>query len=153
MGLLDFAKDVGRKIFDTDAEAADNIKEHIQVRTSGIKNLDVQFEDGVATICGECVIPQDRELAALVAGDIKGVEKVNIDGLTAPEPKPEDPPPPEVTYHVVESGETLGAIAKRYLGDPSAYTKIFEANRALLDDPDKIYPGQKILIPLDARED
>jgi LysM repeat protein len=153
MGLLDFAKDVGRQIFDTDAEAADNIKEHIEIRTSGIKNLDVKFDDGVATICGECAFPWDRDLVALVAGDIKGVEKVNIDGLTAPEPKPEDPPAPEVTYHVVESGDTLGAIAKRYLGNASAYTKIFEANRALLDDPDKIYPGQKLLIPLDSKGD
>ena len=152
MGLLDFAKDVGRKIFETDAEAADKIKEHIEIRTSGVKNLDVKFDDGVATICGECAYPGDRDLVALVAGDVKGVEKVNIDGLTAPEPKPEEPPPPEVTYHVVESGDTLGAIARQYLGKASAYMKIFEANRALLDDPDKIYPGQKLLIPLEQKD-
>ena len=29
------------------------------------------------------------------------------------------------------------------------YTKIFEANRDIIDDPNKIYPGQKIRIPLD----
>ena len=148
MGLLDFAKEVGRSIFDTDAEAADKIHEHIQVKTSGVDNLDVKFEDGVATICGDCKFPGDRERVALIAGNIKGVETVNIDGLTAPEPKPEEKAP-EVTYHVVESGDTLGAIAKQYLGEASAYMRIFDANKALLDDPNKIYPGQKLLIPLD----
>ena len=147
MGLLDFAKEVGRSIFETDAEAADKIREHIEYKTSGVENLDVKFDDGVAMICGDCKFPGDRELVALIAGNVKGVETVNIDGLTAPEPKPEEVQ--EVTYHVVESGDTLGHIAKRYLGKSSAYMKIFEANRALLDDPNKIYPGQKLLIPLD----
>jgi len=32
MGFLDFAKDVGRQLFDTDAEAADNIKEHLNIK-------------------------------------------------------------------------------------------------------------------------
>lgn len=149
MGFLDFARDVGRQIFDTDDEAADNIRQHLEIKMSGIRNLEVDFDDGVATIRGECASPSDRDLAALIVGNVKGVETVNIDGLTAPEPAPEEAaaPTPEATYHVVEPGDTLGHIAKRYLGKSSAYMKIFEANRALLDDPNKIYPGQKLLIP------
>ena len=149
MGLLDFARDVGRQIFFTVAEAADNIRQHLDIKMTGMKNLDVQFDDGVATICGECASEADRNMAALIVGDIKGVETVNIDGLKAPEPPPEEEPAKEPTYHVVESGDTLGHIAKRYLGNASAYTKIFEANRAILDDPNKIFPGQKLLIPGD----
>jgi hypothetical protein len=53
MGLFDFAKDVGRQLFDTDKEAADNIKQHLDIKLTGIKNLDVAFDDGVATICGD----------------------------------------------------------------------------------------------------
>jgi nucleoid-associated protein YgaU len=147
MGLLDFARDVGRQIFDTDAEAADNIRQHLEIKMSGMQNLDVQFDDGAATICGDCASQADRNMAALIVGDIKGVETVNIDGLNAPEPAPEEPAEPEPTYHVVESGDTLGHIAQRYLGKASAYTKIFDANRAILDDPNKIFPGQKLLIP------
>ena len=147
MGFLDFARDVGRQIFDTDAEAADNIREHLEVKMSGIENLEVAFDDGVATISGICANPADRDMVALIVGNIKGVETVNIDGLTAREAEPEPEKAPEVTYHVVESGDTLSQIAKRYLGNASAYMKIFEANRALLDDPNKIYPGQKLLIP------
>ena len=39
MSLLDFARDVGRQIFDTDAEAADNIKQHIEIGMTGVKNI------------------------------------------------------------------------------------------------------------------
>ena len=58
MGLFDFVKDVGRQVFDTDAEAADNIKEHLEIKTSGLSNLEVDFDDGVATICGDCTSPR-----------------------------------------------------------------------------------------------
>ncbi len=52
MSLFDFAKEMGRKIFDTDAEAADNIREHLNIKLSGVKNLEVEFDDGVATLSG-----------------------------------------------------------------------------------------------------
>ncbi len=148
MGLFDFVKDVGRQVFDTDGEAADNIKNHLEVRTSGISNLEVDFDDGVATICGDCSSQAVRENAILIAGNIKGVEKVVADDLRAPEPKPEEPEEKAEVYEIV-SGDTLGGIAKRYYGKAGAYMRIFEANRDIISDPDKIYPGQKIRIPLD----
>ena len=52
-----------------------------------------------------------------------------------------------VKIHVVESGDTLGAIAKKYYGKAGAYMKIFDANKDVLTDPDKIKPGQKLRIP------
>ncbi len=148
MGLFDFVKDVGRQIFNTDAEAADNIKNHLEVKTHGLSNLDVKFDDGVVTLCGDCKTEAVREQAILVAGNIQGVEKVVADELKAPKPKPEEPKAKVEVYEIV-SGDTLGAIAKRYYGKASAYMKIFEANRDIIDDPNKIYPGQKIRIPLD----
>ena len=148
MGLFDFVKDVGRQIFDTDAEAADNIKNHLEVKTHGLSNLEVEFDDGTVTICGDCASPAVREQAILIAGNIAGVEKIVADDLRAPEPKPEEPEEKAEIYEIV-SGDTLGAIAKRYYGKASAYMKIFEANRDIIDDPNKIYPGQKIRIPLD----
>jgi nucleoid-associated protein YgaU len=145
MGLFDFVKDAGRQLFDTDAEAADNIRQFIDIKTSGIKNLDVQFDDGVATICGDCPNEATRDSAVLIAGNVKGVEKVVADGLTFPEPKEEEKPKFEI-YEIV-SGDTLGGIAKRYYGKASLYTRIYEANKELISDPNKIYPGQKIRIP------
>jgi nucleoid-associated protein YgaU len=54
---------------------------------------------------------------------------------------------PETTYEVV-SGDSLSKIAKKFYGDASKYMTIFEANRDLLKDPDKIQVGQKLRIPL-----
>ena len=58
-------------------------------------------------------------------------------------------PAEESAQHVVQRGDTLSAIAKEYYGDAMKYPVIFEANRPMLKDPDLIYPGQKIRIPLD----
>jgi len=148
MGLFDFVKDVGRQIFDTDAEAADTIKNHLEVKTHGLSNLEVEFDDGTVTLCGDCSNQAVRDKAILIAGNIQGVEKIVADDLRAPEPKPEEPEEKAEIYEIV-SGDTLGGIAKRYYGNASKYTKIFEANKDIISDPNKIYPGQKIRIPLE----
>ncbi len=51
------------------------------------------------------------------------------------------------TTYTVKSGDTLSGIAKQFLGDASKYQKIFEANRDILSDPDRIKPGQVLKIP------
>jgi nucleoid-associated protein YgaU len=55
-------------------------------------------------------------------------------------------PQPERTY-TVKSGDTLSRIAKETLGDANAYMDIFNANRDVLNDPNKIQPGQVLKIP------
>ena len=52
----------------------------------------------------------------------------------------------ETTY-TVKSGDTLSAIAKKFLGDANAYMEIFNMNRDQLSDPDRIQPGQVLKIP------
>ena len=49
--------------------------------------------------------------------------------------------------HTVEKGESLSLIAKDYLNDVMAYKQIFAANTDTLDDPNKIHPGQELVIP------
>lgn len=49
-------------------------------------------------------------------------------------------------YEVV-SGDSLSKIAKREYGNATEWKRIYEANRDILKDPDKIYPGQKLKIP------
>jgi len=49
--------------------------------------------------------------------------------------------------YTVKPGDTLSKIAKETLGDPKAYTKIFDANRDQLSDPNKINPGQVLKLP------
>ena len=50
-------------------------------------------------------------------------------------------------FHTVESGDTLGKIAKIFYGNAMKYPVIFEANKPMLTHPDKIYPGQVLRIP------
>ncbi len=49
--------------------------------------------------------------------------------------------------HTVRAGETLGDIARTYLGSSAAWTRIFEANRNQISDPDRIVPGMVLVIP------
>lgn len=52
----------------------------------------------------------------------------------------------ERTY-IVQSGDTLSKIAKEYYGDSNKYMDIFNANTDKLSDPNKIQPGQELIIP------
>jgi nucleoid-associated protein YgaU len=49
--------------------------------------------------------------------------------------------------YIVRAGDTLSKISREYYGDPNQYTKIFDANRSTLKDPNSIRPGQELLIP------
>ena len=82
---------------------------------------------------------------------------------TAPPPSPVVQPPPTtqpaVTTHVyvVQPGDTLWALAARYLGNPLRYEELFALNKGVsqadghtLVDPNLIYPGMQLLFPADA---
>jgi LysM repeat protein len=47
----------------------------------------------------------------------------------------------------VQSGDTLSKVAQKFYGDSSKYRKIFDANRDVLKDPDKINVGQELKLP------
>ncbi|HET6963030.1 MAG TPA: LysM peptidoglycan-binding domain-containing protein [Terriglobia bacterium] len=49
--------------------------------------------------------------------------------------------------YTVKAGDTLSKIAKQHYGNANSYMKIFEANKGLLQDPDKIQVGQVLKIP------
>lgn len=143
MGLFDFVSNFGKKLFSKDdPDPADKIKKEIEAANPGVKNLDVKFKDGQVQLSGDAITPEAMEKAVLMAGNVQGVEKVSADGVTAP------PQTGKVEYYTIQSGDTLSGIAKQFLGNASAYNQIFEANREVIQDPNKIYPGQKIRIPL-----
>jgi len=106
-----------------------------------VKNLDIRFDDGVATITGEAADQDTREKVILAVGNTQEVGQVQ-DKITVPADAAD-----ESDFHVVESGDTLSKIAKEVYGDAMKYPVIFEANRPMLKDPDLIYPGQVLRIP------
>jgi len=67
---------------------------------------------------------------------------VKIDGLQAPAVQA------KIEYYIIKKGDTLSAVAKQFYGKANDYPKIFEANREVIKDPNLIFPGQKIRIPL-----
>lgn len=140
--LFDFVRDIGKKIFtreDDDAAKADKIKQSLD--TLNLPNVEVKYQDGQVQLSGKALSPEQKEKAILIAGNIADVEKVNADNLQAPgQTEP-------IEYYIIKSGDTLSKIAQHYYGNSSAYPKIFEANREVIEDPDKIFPGQKIRIP------
>ena len=141
MGLFDFVKNMGKKIFTSEAEAAQKIEDSIVAENPGVENLSVSFDDGVVSLSGKAKSAEAMEKAVLMAGNIKGVTEVNVDNLEAPEPAP------EVEYYTIVSGDSLSKIAKRYYGNAMDYPKLFEANKEVIKDANLIYPGQKIRVP------
>ena len=76
----------------------------------------------------------------LALGNVTGIATVD-DRINVVHPKPES------TFYEVKSGDSLSKIAKAHYGDAMKYPLIFEANKPMLKDPDKIYPGQVLRIP------
>ena len=149
MGLFDFVRDVGNKLFGKDAkpeEAAAKIKKEIEQAGLGITGLQVGMntDTGLCSLSGTCPSPEAMEKAVLIAGNVQGVSDVDAKGLQVPAP-----PAPTVEYYVIQKGDTLSKIAKHYYGDANKYPRLFEANREVIKDPDLIFPGQKIRIPRD----
>jgi nucleoid-associated protein YgaU len=157
--MFDFIADVGEKLFSSDKDAAEKIHKQLSQGMPGkIAGLKVDYDDGQVTLSGECDCARTKRVATLTAGNNQGVKSVNDDGLTvkaAPAAAPAEAAAPAAAaeadepgeYYTIKSGDTLSGIAKKHLGNAMAYKKIFEANREVIKDPDKIYPGQKIFIP------
>jgi nucleoid-associated protein YgaU len=97
----------------------------------------------VANISGKAKDQAAYEKAILMAGNVLGISRVEAADLEVPETTQ------KVEYYEIQAGDTLWAISSRFLGNGSRYNEIFEANREVIKNPDLIYPGQKIRIPLD----
>lgn len=173
MGLFDFITDAGEKDVNAPTEVAperlDELRE--QNITRMVSKLDIDGEQVAVNVNGDTAVltgtaPSQEALEKIVlcAGNQHGIGSVDCQlqvdapavaaAPAAPEPAQAGSAPaaaaaPEVesTFYTVQSGDTLGKIAQEHYGAANKYTVIFEANRPMLEDPDKIYPGQKLRIP------
>lgn len=112
------------------------------VKRMGFKvdKLDVRFDDGVAEVEGMVADQETREKIILAIGNTEGVSQVK-DAIEVAEPG-------EMSdMHAVVRGDTLWGLAEKYYGDGHKYPEIFEANKPMLNDPNKIYVGQVLRIP------
>ncbi len=143
MGLFDFVKDAGARILDNAGDAAGAILGHVKKEVpeqADKSDVEVIWMDGTAKVSGTAASQEDKEKIILAAGNVHGVEKVEDDIRTPDAAEPS-------RMYTVKSGDTLSKIALEMYGDAGKYPQIFEANKPMLTDPDKIYPGQVLRIP------
>jgi len=165
MGMLDFVKEAGEKLFgigkakaamqeaaaapadDSKVKAAndaagDAIVDYVKSQNLSATGLTITYDGSSATVTVYGVAPDQATMEKIVlcCGNVSGVAKVN-NMMSV------DQSAPEAKYYTVVSGDNLSKISKAQYGDPNKYMKIFEANKPMLKDPDKIYPGQVLRIP------
>ena len=58
MGLFDFVKEIGHKLFNRDEEAAEKIKKHIEDPNPGIDGLAVEYKNGTVFLSGRPPAPR-----------------------------------------------------------------------------------------------
>ena len=122
------------------------------VMASGVRPDDfrVEFNNGTATVRGTVRSEEDRQKVLGAVRGASGVTTVTDSlkvGATAAASGNLKMPGTGGRTYTVKSGDTLSKIAKEHYGDASKYNKIFDANRNILSDADKIQPGQVLSIP------
>lgn len=164
MGLFSFLKNAGAKIFNTKTaptkrttttSAADNAKRNADIARMqkvivlkgvvnglgiDVEDLEVAFNSDTVTVYGKVDSQAEKEKVILALGNVAGVASVD-DRMTV------ENPAKEAVFYEVKRGDSLSKIAKSHYGNAMKYPVIFEANKPMLKDPNKIYPGQVLRIP------
>jgi nucleoid-associated protein YgaU len=143
MGMFDFIFDAGEKLFgrgESDEERAAKLQNRVIELGLRVDQLKVDVKGDVATVSGKVENQSEREKIVLALGNTDGIKRVD-DRLELTKKEP------EAKFYTVAKGDSLSKIAKAFYGDAMKYPAIFDANKPMLKDPDKIYPGQVLRIP------
>ena len=145
MSIFSFVKEAGEKLIDLltpgNANASEELKKHVEQVGLGNPNITATVDGDKVTVSGEVATQEEKEKIILAAGNIEGVASVE-DHITVT-----GPTVVASRCVVVKKGDTLSAISLQVYGDANKYNKIFEANKPMLKDVNKIYPGQTLRIP------
>jgi nucleoid-associated protein YgaU len=145
--IFDFVKNAGEKMMNFFSNDAANetkskkITDFINKLELTAEGLNVQVDDATATIMGNTSTSEMKEKIILAVGNVEGISKVE-DKMTVTENTQTT-----AQFYTVKSGDTLSKISKEFYKDAMKYNTIFEANKPMLANPDKIYPGQTLRIP------
>jgi len=134
------AKDSANDAFEAKLESQKKVMLTGLVDSLGIdiQNFDLDYKDGQVAVYGQVNSDKDKSMLVSALQNADGIRFVdNRLSVTAP----------AVQTYTVKSGDSLSKIAKEFYGDPMKYKEIFAANQDILDDPNKIFPGQELKIP------
>ncbi|MEO8274946.1 MAG: peptidoglycan-binding protein LysM [Thermoanaerobaculia bacterium] len=162
MGLFDFVKNAGASIFGKDDKTSaapagpqthtvspaelDAMKRRKALEkllgelSLEVEELKIDVTGDIATVHGLVDDQAEREKVVLALGNVIGIARVD-DRLETKKKAAES------QMYTVVAGDSLSKIAKHFYGNAAKYNAIFEANKPMLKDPDKIYPGQVLRIP------
>lgn len=152
MGLGSFLKNVGEKIFgggETPQEQAQKVKDHVTKYGFDVSGLQFSVNNDKVTITGNAKNWEEKHKIYVAAGNVEGIDGVT-DSMSVKAQVAQTTAAPQQSqtkFYTVESGDTLSKIAKEMYGNANDYNIIFEANKPMLTDPDKIYPGQVLVVP------
>jgi nucleoid-associated protein YgaU len=113
------------------------------IRPTGFR---VEFLNGVAHLRGSVMTEDERQRVLSATRSVGGVREIR-DELQVGGAAGQTAPLGGGKTYTVKKGDTLSEIAQQHYGKASDFKKIFEANRDVLSDPDKIKPGQVLKLP------
>lgn len=98
------------------------------------------------------VVAEVEEVMLPYQGPPQGVDAVQIQDnvyLTQEQKNVESEVKVSTREYVVKEGDSLARIAQRELGSQHRWNYLYEFNKDRIKNPDKLRPGQKILIPVE----
>jgi cytochrome c oxidase subunit IV/LysM repeat protein len=118
------------------------VKSEAEKHGLDVSKPEVASEGRNAALTGNASAPKEAGKTAVVSGNAAGVAAVHNDNAAAAKAL-------EAKFYTLKPGDTLWKIAEAAYGHGHGgeYHLIFEANKVLLSDPGKIYPGQVLRIP------
>ncbi|PRD44348.1 peptidoglycan-binding protein LysM [Phyllobacterium phragmitis] len=146
MSIFDFVKSVGTKLGLGDgAPQAGDLKKELDSHDLGTKGVQVSVDGDKAVLKGDVKDQSTFEKAVVAVGNSLGVSKVEASDLKVGAGAPAQTP----VLYTVKRGDNLWKIAEAEYGKGNGAKNnlIFEANKPMLTDPNKIYPGQVLRIP------
>lgn len=177
MGLFSFVKNAGAKLFGKKKvepkKVTTNVTKKVEEKVNNDKSandamaaalkavvtslglqvdgLHIRVDGDDVTISGIAASDEVREKVILAVGNVEGIASVDDQMDVMPSDEDEGTTrgvnSGETRFYTVEKGDTLWKIAEEHYGNGARFNDIFDANKPMLEQADKIYPGQLLRIP------
>ena len=143
MGLFQFIKDAGAKLFGGDKPAtAEGLQKEVAGHGFDAGKLKIDVQGDKVNLSGQAMTQEEAEKIILAIGNTAGVGSVESELIVNKEA-------PAAVFYTVKKGDTLWKIAEENYGKGKGakYTEIVKANTPPVKDPDLIQPGWVLRIP------